>query len=226
MECSWLHKEGCDCLIVFCNGWGMDSLPFKPLAAQEVDVLNLYDFRNLEPKDIVPDVLSDYKECILISWSMGVWAGQKIFAQYQHLFSRTIAINGTLCPIHDRFGIPRELFAGTADGWSDISRRKFYHRVCGSMNTERCFLKNQPERHLKDQQDELIWYLGTVDCHEDDDSIYNEVLVSDKDRIVPTSNQMAFWGKERVLQLEGSHFPFYRWNSWDELLNSIHRSSI
>lgn len=225
MRYRWLHQHGRDRVIVFCNGWGMDAGPFTPLHARAFDVVNLYDFREPDQAGLPSEIFTDYGDCILVGWSMGVWVGQRLFGHCQQRFSRTIAINGTLCPLSDRYGIPRELFAGTRDAWSDLSRRKFYHRLCGSREVEHRFLEHQPERTLLDQQDELAYYLEAGDCLEKKESIYREVAVSDNDRIVPTANQLAFWGNERVVRLTGSHFPFYRWPAWDDLLDSLQGAS-
>jgi biotin synthesis protein BioG len=196
----------------------MDARPFAPLTSREFDVVNLYDFRELATGLLPSGIFTDYGERILIGWSMGVWAGQRLFAHCHQLFSRTIAINGTLCPIDNRYGIPRELFTGTREAWADLSRRKFYHRLCGGKEVEKCFLDHQPERTLLDQQAELAWYLEMSDCLEPKESIYREVAISADDRIVPTVNQLAYWGDEQVIRLTGGHFPFYRWSGWDELL--------
>lgn len=225
MRSSWLQKNGADCVIVFCNGWGMDCIPFLPLVSYKADVLILYNFQALDLAKAPIELLAEYPKRILIGWSMGVWAGQKLFAEHNHLFSQKIAVNGTLCPIDDRYGIPRNLFQGTLAGWSELARSKFYYRLCGSKIIERQFLLNSPGRELEDQKEELAWYLKNVDCLEQGKSIYETVVVSGKDRIVPTSNQIEFWGQERVIQIEGSHFPFYRWNSWDEMLQSIQLST-
>lgn len=232
MKYSWLHKHKRNRVIVFCNGWGMDARPFAPLTSREFDVVNLYDFRELDTDQLPSGIFTDYAERILIGWSMGVWAGQRLFADCHQAFSRKLAINGTLCPIDSRFGIPRELFAATKEAWSELSRRKFYHRLCGSKEVEQRFLDHQPERTLIDQQAELACYLERCDCLEQQHSIYHEVAVSDNDRIVPTANQLAFWrdargdgwDDEKVIRLTGSHFPFYRWPGWDELLENMHNA--
>lgn len=221
MQYSWLHNTKRDRLLVFLNGWGMDAQPFKSLGTRQYDVLNVYDFRNMDETDHLFALIAGYSEYILLAWSMGVWAGQRIFAGRDALFARTIAINGTLCPVDDRYGIPRDLFIGTMDGWSDLSRRKFYHRLCGSHEVEARFLENQPDRDFSDQQDELAFYLEFEDCMDRDVSIYREIVVSDRDRIVPTAHQLAYWGADRVVSLEGGHFPFYCRDCWDDLLEYV-----
>lgn len=222
MKYSWLHKEGRDRLLVFCNGWGMDPRPFLVLAASAYDVLNLYDFRNVRECGAPLDLLAEYDERLLLGWSMGVWAGQQLFAGHEQLFTRTIAVNGTLCPVDDRYGIPRKLFAGTMEGWSESARHRFYRRLCGEREVEERFLQNQPLRSLADQQDELAYYLETAGHLERERSIYREVVISAKDRIVPTAHQLAYWGEAGVVRLAGGHFPFYCWDCWDDLLKHVH----
>ncbi len=219
MKSCWQHRANREKLLVFCNGWGMDERPFLPLASRDLDVLHCYDFRQIDIDAVLPEI-GAYRERVLLSWSMGVWGGQQIFGESSEQFDRTIAVNGTLCPVDDRFGIPRNLFAGTLEGWSQITRQKFYRRLCGNGEIERRFLQHQPARSLADQRQELAYYLDAADCGKREQSIYREVVVAEKDRIVPTANQLAFWG-ERATMLADSHFPFYRWHCWDDLLDGL-----
>ncbi|SHO45541.1 DUF452 family protein [Desulfopila aestuarii] len=221
MQLFWQYREGRKKLIVFCNGWGMDAHPFMPLDSNECDILHLYDFSELPVIDAVLADIAPYSERILLSWSMGVWAGQHLFDRHGHLFSRAIAVNGTLCPVDTHYGIPRNLFAGTMAGWSELSRRKFYRRLTGGGTIEQKFLQYQPQRSLTDQQRELAYYLSEADCISREQSIYREVVISDNDRIVPTANQLSFWGEETVMH-PGGHFPFYRSNDWEQFLSDIH----
>lgn len=203
----------------------MDAHPFLPLASREYDVLHLFDFCELSAIAPVLAEIEPYSERILLSWSMGVWGGQQLFADHPHLFARTIAINGTLCPVDDQHGIPRELFAGTMRGWSEASRRKFFRRLTGGGAIEQQFLQHQPNRLLADQQRELACYLSAVDCIARERSIYQEVFISEHDKIMPTANQLSYWGESGAM-LGGGHFPFYRWQSWDQLLADIHANSF
>jgi biotin synthesis protein BioG len=221
MKCEWLQRGRGKTLIVFCNGWGMDSHPFAAIPVEKYDVLNLYDFRGHEELTSILQVMKDYDERILLSWSMGVWAGQQVFSQHVHLFARKIAINGTLCPVHDELGIPRDLFTGTMEAWSDISRSKFYNRVCGNRQIYSTFCAHPPKRSLADQQEELGYYLKVAECVERNESIYTEIVVSDNDRIVPTAHQLAFWGEDNVMSVAGGHFLFYNWKCWDDLLTAV-----
>jgi pimeloyl-[acyl-carrier protein] methyl ester esterase len=217
VEAKWLHKQDRERILVFCAGWGMDERPFQKLDANCYDVLILYNFKKITSDSEIRGVINRYREKILIGWSMGVWCGQKLFKN-RTTFDRTIAVNGTLCPIHDHYGIPRDLFFSTLQKWSPETRMKFYRRMCRDKGLMSTFLENMPARGVEDQKEELAGYLQSADCIDSSESIYSEIIVSDNDLVVATSNQVAFWEGCKTTILAGSHFPFYQWKSWDELL--------
>ncbi len=130
MKSCWLHKKKSRCLLVFCNGWGMDETPFTRLDSNEYDILVFYDYQDLQPDFEVDLLASEYEELILAGWSMGVVVGQLLFQKNKEMFQKRIAINGTLCPIDDRFGIPRDTFQATHDNYNEATRLKFYRRMC------------------------------------------------------------------------------------------------
>jgi pimeloyl-[acyl-carrier protein] methyl ester esterase len=219
MEASWLHKSDRKNLIVFCNGWGMDGFPFRSMVSIEYDVYMLHDYRQLDKIPDIDGLAENYEQVILISWSMGVWVGQKLFSDKRHLFHRTIAINGTLCPIDDRFGIPTKVFDATMVGYGESARLKFYKRMCREKTNLNTFLKKQPRRTLEDQGEELAALKKMVDCIPADESIYKEIIISESDWIVPSANQFDFWQGKLVTSVSGFHYLFNLWQSWDHLLN-------
>lgn len=206
-----------DTLIVFFNGWGMDDNPFRPLTAEEYDVCMVFDYRTMETEWNMEPLFAAYKEVILVSWSMGVWVGQKIFGRKKKLFTRTIAINGTLCPVDDNKGIPVKIYDDTLAEFGEEARKKFYRRMCREKTSLRKFLNNQPERSLADQREELE-ILRKSTCVPADQSIYDEIIIAENDWIVPTRNQFCFWKDRAVVTFPGFHFLFYQWQSWDQLV--------
>lgn len=218
MDAFWLHNKQHPNLIVFCNGWGMDERPFQPLLSEQCDVLMLSDYRRLEPVPDVVDLARNYADAYLVAWSMGVWAGQRLFSGLRHCFRATVAINGTLCPIHDAWGIPEEILIATLRNYSPESRQKLYRRMCRDRELEPRFQTHLPGRGLEDQREELEILLGMCDCLPAHGSIYSRILIADRDLVMPTANQLEFWRTERPRRIAGQHFPFYRWPSWDALL--------
>jgi biotin synthesis protein BioG len=219
MQTSWLHKKHCKNLIIFCNGWGMDGTPFKELTSLDYDVYMLYDYRQLTNHPDIELIAARYERVDLVSWSMGVWVGQKLFSDKKQLFQRTIAINGTLCPIHDRFGIPKKVFNSTLTGYDENARYKFYRRMCREKTNLKLFLKKQPLRSVEEQKEELAALQKMVDCLPVTESIYSEVIVAEYDWIVPSANQFDFWQGRLVTPISGFHFLFNLWQSWDHLLD-------
>ncbi|MCX5871464.1 MAG: DUF452 family protein [Deltaproteobacteria bacterium] len=221
MKSAWLHQHQHEQLIIFCNGWGMDGAPFLPLGAREYDVLMLFDYRDPTLDCDLATLFKQYQNTFLVSWSMGVWAGQQIFQPWSHCLQGAMAINGTLCPVHDQFGIPVQLYAATLEQFSETTRLKFYRRMCRDRQTFNTFLDNQPQRSVQNQGLELAALQGQVTCHPAETAIYTHVLIADQDMVVPTANQLAFWQGREVRRIEGPHFLFYGWNTWDELVGTV-----
>lgn len=219
MKGSWLHKNERKSLILFCNGWGMDGNPFRSLAAVMFDVYMLYDYRQLSMPAEVEGMFGKYDDIHLIGWSMGVWVGQRLFADKRARLGRTLAVNGTLCPIDDRYGIPKDIFAETLNNFDEAARFKFYRRMCREKSNLQSFLTRQPARTIDDQKEELAALLDLADCIEVDEAIYREVIIAEYDWIIPTENQENYWQGRGVVPVSGFHYLFNLWQSWDHLLS-------
>lgn len=221
MKNSWLY-QGQRRLIIFCNGWGMDDAPFQPLGAKEYDVLMLFDYTDLTTEIDFSSLLNGYDEVNLIAWSMGVWVGQQLFTPWASLFRRSVAINGTLCPIDDQFGIPVHVYRATLSRFSEAGRLKFYRRMCRERGTLEMFLGHQPQRSMESQARELEALQEMAGCDREESALYTHILIANQDLVMPTAHQVAFWkereGRERVV-FTGFHFPFYGWCNWDDLVD-------
>ena len=219
MIARWLFNDSHRELIIFCNGWGMDHNPVSLLESDGYDVLCLSDYSNLElPFD--PDTLgAGYQSINLLSWSFGVWAAQHIFGDRTDVFDRCVAINGTLRPIDDRYGIPHQFFNATLDNFSESVRDRFYRRMCRPDPILEFFLDHQPERSLAGQQAELEIMAKLVGSYPAERSLYDTAIVSSRDMIVPTAHQRSFWQNRcPVIGIDGCHYPFAGFNSWSEIL--------
>ena len=204
--------------MIFCNGWGMDARPVASLESCRRDVLMLYDYTNLVPDLDLERVMNRYEETALVAWSMGVWAGQQLFAPYRRQLQTSLAVNGTLCPIDDQYGIPRDIVLATLEQFDEKQRSKFYHRMCRDRELYRRFLQDQPARSVDSQKRELASLLKTAGCDLREKSIYRRSLVANHDFIMPTANQLNFWPEKMVKRLDGYHFLFYSYQSWDGIV--------
>lgn len=218
MRQAWLHQHKKDKLIIFCNGWGMDEGPVSHLASTDFDVLMLYGYHDLTMPLDIDQLSSRYSDIFLIGWSMGVWVGQKLFHKYRTSFSGCLAINGTLCPIDDKYGIPINIFNATLDGFSEVTRLKFYRRMCREKSNLKKFLSSEPKRSLEDQEGELTFLLLNTECLKLEQSIYDSVVIADYDWIVPSENQKRFWRESRSFHLPAFHYLFPLYQSWDHLI--------
>ncbi|MFH0781008.1 MAG: pimeloyl-ACP methyl esterase BioG family protein [Pseudomonadota bacterium] len=218
MKGLWLHRTGKQKLIIFCNGWGMDEHPFQPLSSSEYDVYMLCDYHDLIPQEPLENIAHGYRQVSLISWSMGVWVGQKLFSDLAWDFHSTIAVNGTLYPIDDDLGIPEKIFSETLSGFDETNRMKFYRRMCREKTNLKMFLMRQPKRSADEQRAELAALEKNIENIAVEQSIYRKIIIAEYDWVIPSANQRRFWSGRQTTEIAGFHFLFYLWPSWDQLL--------
>jgi len=216
----WLAQRNSRRLIIFCNGWGMDHHPFSLLDTNGFDVAVLSDYRGLELPFDMQGLAAEYEIIHLLGWSFGVWAAQSLFFRHRALFNQCVAINGTLKPINDRYGIPYQFFNATREQFSNSVLTRFYRRMCRPRQVLDLFLAHRPRRLLTDQGEELDGLYRLARSGDDQESIFDAAIISTKDLIIPTDNQRAFW-KDRcsVIEVEGCHFPFSNWAGWSEIID-------
>ena len=203
MKYKWLNKKENKKLILFFNGWGMDECVVNHLQPEDCDVLMFYDYNTLET-DFDFKLLSTYTEKYLIAWSMGVMTASLFDIDY---VSKT-AVNGTLKPIDDKFGIPKRIYDLTLRGFSPKGAEKFIKNM---------FIENEslpvPQRDFENQKSELE---ALTHYEANQDFKYDRVILSSCDKIIPTKNQMEFWKIEPNTQ--SGHAPFNLFKKWSELL--------
>lgn len=203
MKYKWLKKGVNNNLIIFFNGWGMDESIVKHLDANGYDVLMFYDYNSLET-NFDFSLLNHYPQKYLVAWSMGVMTATLFDINY----SKKIAINGTLKPIDDKFGIPKRIYDLTLRGFSPKSAEKFIK----NMFSEKYELLeiNRDFENQKSELEALTHYEANLNFH------YDRIILSSNDKIIPTKNQIAFWEIEPNIQ--SGHAPFNQFKKWGELL--------
>lgn len=221
MKSYWLIKKNNPKLLLFFSGWGMDEHPFLRIDSQVYDVFMFYDYSiisNFDNKEI-EDIINKYRSVDLIGWSMGVWAASYLLKNYKHKFENAIALNGTLFPIDDNYGIPDKIYQLTIDNFSDTGRKLFNKRMCVKSEIFNEFENTKPQRSIEELKQELIVLKESILNNQIDNNIYNKALISKNDKIIPFENQMRFWdGKICCNILEGPHFMFYNWKKWEDII--------
>lgn len=207
MKFQWLIKNDNNNLIVFFNGWGMDEKVVSHLVSDNYDVLMLCDYRTFELEKFD---FSIYSQKILIAWSMGVY----VCNNYQEFksFDKFIAINGTLKPINDEFGIPSMIYNLTVDNFNELSCSKFMKKITTNID-----LKDYCSRSIEELKNELI---SIRDLKVENYFEFDKAIIASKDRIIPTKNQLNYWKNTNteIIQVEGSHYIFDMYEKWDELV--------
>ncbi len=100
-------------LLLFFAGWGMDSALAEHLWAHDdkegfgMDILAFHDYGSLEISPGIREHFESYSKITLIAWSLGVWAAAHAALPR---VDRAVALNGTLRPLSERYGISPEVF--------------------------------------------------------------------------------------------------------------------
>ena len=203
MRYKWLNKKNNKQIIIFFNGWGMDECVINRLNVENYDVVMFYDYNNLEI-DFDFSTLNEYQSRHLVAWSMGVMVATLFDINYE---TKT-AINGTLIPIDDKFGIPHKIYNLTLKGFSPKGAERFLK----TMFNEECEIP-VPQREYENQKSELV---ALTEYKSNMNFKYTRIILSDNDKIIPTKNQSAFWNMEP--NLVSGHAPFNHFQFWSELL--------
>lgn len=196
-------------LILIFAGWGMDSRPFASLARDGYDIAVVWDYA--DPSPISDAFLVAYKEICVLGWSFGVpYAARFTAANEERLpITRCVAVNGTLHPVDDRRGIPRDIFEGTLAALSERTLDKFRRRMAGSADAYKRFIWHAPERSA----DSLAEELRRVDADGPaPDPVFDAVYIAGQDRIIPADNQIEAWGVSDgvIIHEDEPHLPDFQ----------------
>ncbi len=224
MRYTWTIRNKAENLILFFNGWGLDDHPFEHLGSNNFDVLMFYDYDTTSIPDQARAMLQPYKTFTVIGFSMGVWISQKALPQLPDTPNYALAINGTLNPIHDRYGIPPAIYGQQCDRFNTAAVQSFYDDLLATPAERERFLNHQPKRAWQDQHAELVRLRRLIEQDPLDrlSGQFDAALIGSQDKIISARNQLRFWKNQcTVHMLDSGHFPFYRWPSWEALLHEV-----
>lgn len=223
MRSAWLNKKKSNKLILFFNGWSLDENCIKHLDSDEYDVLMFYDYTTLEIEENISNEIKKYSEVNIISFSMGVWACASVIDKFNNTKS-VIAINGTLTPVDDNFGIPVKIFNLTLSNLSEITYPKFFKNMFADFKTAEKELHKMPKRNVEEQKEELLAIKDFASKNNFLNKInrFNKIIISSNDKIIPARNQINFWSQGKnleIIKIDDAHCIFNSFNRWDEILN-------
>ncbi len=215
MKHSWLNKNGNSELLIFFAGWSFDEKPFKFLDTDGLDVVVLYDYRDLG----LDADFSDYEKYYLATWSMGTYIAALLKDKLPK-FERTVALNGTTMPIDNEYGIPKRTFDLTLKYAAEGLKGKFYENVFYGEEQLKKYWAAPVERTIENRVEELQRLKESiVENRVDAYGFYKIAYVSENDKIIPPRNQHNAWEElgVSVIILPDGHFPFYNFKSWKEI---------
>lgn len=221
MKAQWLLQKDRPELVVFFNGWGMDPRPVAHLGSDRYDVLELHAYASRVLPREAAAAWPRYQAVHVVAWSLGVWMAQTVQDQLPAHTRLALAVNGTLQPVHDLHGIAPRIFRSTLSGWSAGLRERFYANMFNGAFLSQRFLAQVPERTVDDQRQELEWLASEIRRQRQPAAgcLFNSVLISKRDVIFLSRNQVRFWsGRCPHRILPSGHFPFFAWRQWEELL--------
>lgn len=227
MEIEYRQNSGSQTLLIFLAGWGTTPEVVRHYELPEGwDYLSIYDYKGIV-EQIATDTFSTlnvqhYDHVYLVAWSMGVWAAE-ILHNYLPNPEIAIAVTGTPLPMHDLYGIPDQIFKGTLEGLSDDNRARFNRRMCGGKRLLSVY-ESFSARSTKDLREELLYVFKYSNDAQGTKYPWTRAVIGERDLIIPPPNQLRYWDEQHVptqLLIGVGHYPFFEFNSWQELLHNI-----
>lgn len=216
-------------LIIYFCGWGMTPATVSHLTLPDrCDLLALYDYRILELSDDLADLpWGSYEAVTIVAWSLGVWAAEQVVPHWSILPTkqRLIAVAGSPYPMHDQWGIPKQIFVGTLEGLTDENRQRFNRRMCGGKRYKQLYdiLSERPTTELRDELQAVYDSLATPEASGSTPHTrlaWDLAIIGERDQIFPAKNLSTLWKAVNVPTLllpDGYHYLFDLWQSWSEL---------
>jgi len=222
MQCHWLNREFNKNLLVFFAGWSFDWRPFTGIEPEDFDVLFVYDYNRLNVPEEFAE-FSNYENKYLAAWSMGVFCAYLYYKRgFFTDFKQKIAINGTITPVDNNYGIPVKIFELTLKHAQKGLEEKFYKNVFLKEEEFEVYREFPVQRSIENRVSELNALYERIKENENPEyeKFYDLAYVSEFDKIIPPQNQTSSHNKNGtpVVSLPYGHFPFYYYTNWNEIL--------
>lgn len=200
-------------LILLFPGWSCGRELYDDFCFKGWDVAVVEDYSDFH-LDASP--LSGYSTVYLFAWSLGVFMAE--ISGIASLVTGAFALNGTLTPADDSFGIPREIFIGTAENLSPRNLQKFRKRMAGDSATYReTFARDFSEEETAFWKGILFKILDVQAAVDSPALPWSKVFLSENDAIFPFENMKRHWEHigenlncEIIVLEEGHYVPLDR----------------
>ena len=218
------HLQGDDYDVIIL--WNYTTLNINPLNSSLTDP-DIYG------------IIKNYRQINIIALGAGVWAASATFDHIHHTLTtsgsstsgsspagtsnrfriirllkkmgKAIAIDGTLCPVSNTWGIPQQTFKGMLQQQAGVPAEQSHEATAE--------LSSFKENYIFSNA--IVW---------------TKAIISKNNPILPAANQTRFWseynlctdrnkklvfnnGPFTIQHIEKSHFPFEEYERWDSILN-------
>lgn len=190
----YINKSENKRLILIFTGWSTDFNLYNGLNISGWDIAVVYDYQQI---NLDLSFLNEYSTIYLFAWSLGVAVADAILPKNK--ITAAFAINGTFNPVSDKFGIPVDIFLGTANNLSQRNLSKFQLRM---MPDKDSYLKYFGNYEMTDKKIEILKrellgiadYFNNDSCNIDSPNIeWKRAYLGKNDRIFPFENMLSAW---------------------------------
>lgn len=203
---KFLKKEGNRRLILIFTGWGTGPELYKDVEIPGWDVAVVF---RIDSKPIDFSKFHGYYTIYLFAWSLGVYmADLKLPADR---ITKAFAINGTVAPVHDSYGIPVKVFRGTADNLNPRNLTKFRRRTMPDSQTFARLFPEEASRMmcscLAAQLYDVMEIRNPGECAPR--LQWTRAYIGSGDRIFPPENLEAAWKLDpevEIVRTDDAHF--------------------
>ena len=201
----------------------MNKNAVKDLETGDFDILEINDYRKIEKEldfDFSIFNFEKYEKKYLICWSMGVFISNLFIDTFKN-FDKKIALNGTNKIVDDNYGIPEKIYEVTARFLDEANLDKFVDNMFNKGELHDLKINLNIKRTPKELKEELtsigeLALSGKIKQELD----FDKVIISLKDRIIPSKNQINYWEKKNIeiVKLNATHYPFNHFKSWQDII--------
>lgn len=205
MKVSFLKREeGNNSLILIFTGWSASASLYDDVSVPGWDVIVVSDYDDGEFDN---SLLSRYSTIYLYAWSLGVaMAGVCLDSDK---IIRKFAVNGTMKPSDDVYGILRNTYHSTAENLDDRNLRKFRRRMFESADSYKSVAHLlETEADIETLRNQL-YTVDKITSGITPDFKWTRAYISEKDAIFPVRSQRRYWisqGNVEIFSLKGGHF--------------------
>lgn len=207
MKLTYLKQEPANSrLILIFTGWSTGPELFHEIDISGWDVAVAHDYSNPELECALPD---KYVTIYLFAWSLGVAEADRSLPAGR--ITAAFAINGTVTPVSDNYGIPKAIYHGTADNLTPRNLQKFRRRMMPDGDSFRHYFATE----LSEEQCHILAdELRAIASRHTDDTVmptlkWTRAYIGADDRIFPPDNMSAAWQRvtdTAVIHTDDAHY--------------------